>query len=309
MYGSNSHCNESFCFTFFRTGTVPAVFTEQYIGKEKEMKKLLCVLSLSLAFASVAMCGTFTVDDYKAGYATIPVMYKGTLSMDGFSSSATACNAVKKKSSYPAYLAICQPCLDCYYNCMAVDGSDYNAKYSNPNGLEPKGISGVLVYVVDVDRKAKTVSYMTIDVDECASFFNYNYSSVGNRQIAFWQTQAVADEPFFASIGVKDSKQWKIGKTISMKASVAKSFDGKAFFGTTPSGNASAYAFDGGDGDFATGTIKLNRDDSTTKKMMGTLVNGICANIPCEDFIDVSVVDYVLGKSYKGYDLICVDEF
>ena len=270
------------------------------------MKQLFCALFVFLMAVSL-FAGTFTVDDYKAGYATIPVLYKGTLSVDGYTSSAIDCKALKAKNTYPAYLAICQPCLDCYYNCMVVDGSDYNAKYANPNGLDPKGISGVLVYIVDVDKKAKTVSYYVIDVDECASFFNYNYSTVANKQMAFWQTQAVGDEPFFAAIGTKDSKQWKIGKSIMMKASVAKTFDGRVFFGTVAAGNASSYAFDAGEGSFATGSLKLNRDDSITKKMMGTLVNGICANIPCEDFIDVSVIDYVLNKTYKGYEFICLD--
>jgi len=277
------------------------------------MKKIVALFALVMTVGMV-YATTFTVDDYKAGFATVPVFYKGSVSLsNGY---IDLCCAVRKvKGSVPAYLAICQPCLDCYYNCRLVDGTDFNDKYTNPNGLEPKGVYGFMYYILDVDKKNKDVYYLVVPfdtkgelADANALYFNYNYQ-MAKKEVALWQTAAVADEPFFALVGVKDSKTWTFGKgkgKLSLKASIAKTFDGIASYTTAAAGNAQpaawvddiscSYTY------FFNGAVKLTRDDSVTKKLMAEMISGICGNIPCEDFIEGAFGDYVLNKSYKKYD-------
>lgn len=262
------------------------------------MKKLMCALFV-FGFVCASMAVTFTVADYKAGFATVPVFYTGTLTLsNGFVDGE--CKALAFKNTYKMYASICQPCLDCYYDCAEVDGSDYDKKYNNPYDLDPKDVSGYVYYILDVDKKAKEVTYFVIPIEGNASFFNYDFQ-MQNKQTSLWQTNAVADEPFFYLVGVKDSKKWTFGKgaqKITLTASITKTFNGVA----SASNWGDLADIDGTR--FFNGVVKLNRDDAITKKLMGEMVSGICGNIPCEDFIDSAFFEYVLGKSYKKYDYI-----
>lgn len=265
------------------------------------MKKLLCAFLLTSVVSVFAT--TFTVSDYKAGFATVPVFYSGTMSMsNGFIDDE--CVAKSFKKTYKMYISICQPCLDCYYNCSEVDGNDYDTRYFNPYGLEPKGISGFAYYVIDIDKKAKEVYYLEIPFKDNISFFNYDFQ-MKNKQVSLWQTCQVIDEPFFYTVGLKDSKMWTFGKgsqKINLKTSIPRTFNGIASMSTWKDSSYDNSAF-------FNGSVKLTRNDSITKKLMAEMVSGICGNIPCEEFIQDAFFTNVLSKSYKNYSWIEVENF
>jgi len=81
-------------------------------NKEKKMKKMFAFFAVC-CLASIVNAVSFTDANYKNGALTVPVIYTGMLKVTGWEDDGLCYNWEQGKGSYPLFLGLCQPCLDC----------------------------------------------------------------------------------------------------------------------------------------------------------------------------------------------------
>ena len=76
------------------------------------MKKMFVLFALCAMATSLVTAKTFD-QKYKDGELTLPVVYTGTLKLNGWGDEGLCYNWQSNRNSYPLFLGLCQPCLDC----------------------------------------------------------------------------------------------------------------------------------------------------------------------------------------------------
>ena len=181
------------------------------------MKKTLffAIMALMAFGASAATSLLFNRAQFQAHKATAdtpaymltaPLVYKGTVTLQGTNiDDAEAICVVSKKTSYPAYMTICQPCIDCY-PCRMVEAEASDEALDMPAygeaAVDPGKITKWNLYLIKEDKKAKTATIYKIDLAEAEEtvFFTGPVKGEGDakgvNEASFFMTGKKSDYKF-----------------------------------------------------------------------------------------------------------------
>jgi len=77
------------------------------------MKKMFVLFALCAMATSLMADVVFDPAQYTAGGITLPVVYTGMLKLNGWGDEGLCYNWQSNRNSYPLFLGLCQPCLEC----------------------------------------------------------------------------------------------------------------------------------------------------------------------------------------------------
>lgn len=179
------------------------------------MKKTLFFAIMALvAFSANAATLLFNRAQFQAHKATAdtpaymltaPLVYKGTVAIQGTNiDNAEGVCIVTKKASYPAYMTMCQPCIDCY-PCRMVEAETSDealdmAGYGEA-AVDPGKITKWNLYIIKEDKKAKEVTIFKIDLTENQEAAFFTGTSKGEAD-----AKGVAEPTFFMTGKKSDYK-------------------------------------------------------------------------------------------------------
>ena len=126
------------------------------------MKKLFALIAIC-AMASSLMAVSFTDANYKNGALTVPVVYTGMLKINGWGDEGLCYNWQQTRNSYPLFLGLCQPCLDCVPCDIDMRHLAPTIQYGDNTG--PRGAT-----LANADPAAAAAALYGIDQTE--AFFN-----------------------------------------------------------------------------------------------------------------------------------------
>jgi hypothetical protein len=152
------------------------------------MKKMFALIAIC-AMASSLMAVEFTDANYKNGALTVPVVYTGMLKINGWGDEGLCYNWQQTRNSYPLFLGLCQPCLDCvpcdidmrhlepqvqygdnsdlyqpYATNATPDQTKANANASNVDQTEAYFNRARLYLVNDIDTRTRTATVKVVDL-------------------------------------------------------------------------------------------------------------------------------------------------
>ena len=142
---------------------------------------------------------------------TVPLVYAGALKLNEVYAEdcdeESYCFVRTAKTSYPMYMTMCQPCIDCYPCAQLAiqDGVQFIDGSLTGENAGPSAVTRWNLYFIDADKKAKTVKVYKLPVIQGNPVF-FTGSSDKNGQ-AF--AQYVESGASFALAGKKNDYKFK----------------------------------------------------------------------------------------------------